>query len=436
MFKLKIDQLFPHPDNPRKDLGDLTELAESIKVRGIMQNLTVVPRDEDYNEFTVIIGHRRLAAAKLAGLIEVPCSIVELDVREQLATMLLENMQRSDLTIYEQAQGFQMMLDLGSDVSEIAKETGLSKTTIKNRTKLLAFDRDSLKAAEERGGTLSDYLEVLKISDEGVRNEVLAKVGTNNFDWELKRAIREEDEAKILNKMVEIVSGFAKLLPEDFNGNDYSFITTYNPSYQKADGIKIPEDEQDYFYSIMYGLLKIYIKDSEATKAEEDGENEVNERQRLINENKAELESIENLSRSAVIDFIRNSTEHKLEKHSKLIIDALIKAVLDSRNVNPKRIFEVLDIEYPEDKRSWEFEYTDFEVMADKPLQLTLAILYSMFVKELTTTIEWDGQFDKNEYLNFFYGFIEKLGYKLASEEIELLDGSHRLYNKVQDEEE
>lgn len=436
MFKLKIDQLFPHPDNPRKDLGDLTELAESIKVRGIMQNLTVVPRDEDYNEFTVIIGHRRLAAAKLAGLIEVPCSIVELDVREQLATMLLENMQRSDLTIYEQAQGFQMMLDLGSDVSEIAKETGLSKTTIKNRTKLLAFDRDSLKAAEERGGTLSDYLEVLKISDEGVRNEVLAKVGTNNFDWELKRAIREEDEAKILNKMVEIVSGFAKLLPEDFNGNDYSFITTYNPSYQKADGIKIPEDEQDYFYSIMYGLLKIYIKDSEATKAEEDGENEVNERQRLINENKAELESIENLSRSAVIDFIRNSTEHKLEKHSKLIIDALIKAVLDSRNVNPKRIFEVLDIDYPEDKRSWEFEYTDFEVMADKPLQLTLAILYSMFVKELTTTIEWDGQFDKNEYLNFFYGFIEKLGYKLASEEIELLDGSHRLYNKVQDEEE
>ena len=433
MFKLKIDQLFPHPDNPRKDLGDLTELAESIKVRGIMQNLTVVPRDEDYNEFTVIIGHRRLAAAKLAGLIEVPCSIVELDVREQLATMLLENMQRSDLTIYEQAQGFQMMLDLGSDVSEIAKETGLSKTTIKNRTKLLAFDRDSLKAAEERGGTLTDYLEVLKISDEQVRDKVLSKVGTNDFDWSLKRAIQEEQKAKILDKMIEIVSGFAKLLPEDFNGNDYSFITTYNPSYQKADGIKIPEDEQDYFYAIKYGWLNIYVKDSEV---EEEEEYRINERQRLIDNNKAELESIEKLSRSAVVDFIRDSTEHKLEKHSKLIMDALIKAVLDSRNVNPKRIFEVLDIEYPEDKRSWEFECSNFEVMADKPLQLTLAILYSMFVKELTSTIEWDGQFDKNEYLNFFYGFIEKLGYKLASEEIELLDGSHRLYNKVQDEEE
>ena len=72
MTQLPVDKLFPHPDNPRKDLGDLTELADSIKANGIFQNLTVVPADDSYETFTVVIGHRRLAAAKLAGLSEVP----------------------------------------------------------------------------------------------------------------------------------------------------------------------------------------------------------------------------------------------------------------------------------------------------------------------------------------------------------------------------
>lgn len=65
MVYLPVSKLFPHPDNPRKDNGDLTELAESIKANGVLQNLTVVPKED--GSYTVIIGHRRLAAAKLAG---------------------------------------------------------------------------------------------------------------------------------------------------------------------------------------------------------------------------------------------------------------------------------------------------------------------------------------------------------------------------------
>lgn len=136
-------RLHPHPDNPRKELGDLTELAASIKENGIFQNLTVIPghylNSREYiakcvdeggdaaaaaaawtpkavwssEDYTIIIGHRRAAAAQQAGLFEVPCVVVEMDEREQLQTMMIENMQRSDLTTYEQAQGFQLMLDLG-----------------------------------------------------------------------------------------------------------------------------------------------------------------------------------------------------------------------------------------------------------------------------------------------------------------------------------
>ena len=142
---IKIENLHSHPNNPRKDLGDLAELANSIKVNGVMQNLTVTPMVVEetgqimQSEYKVVIGHRRKAAAKLAGLVELPCMVVVMDERQQLATMMLENIQRSDLTVYEQAQGFQMMLDLGETVESISLDTGFSATTIRRRTKLLVL---------------------------------------------------------------------------------------------------------------------------------------------------------------------------------------------------------------------------------------------------------------------------------------------------------
>ena len=124
---LPIRDLHPHPDNPRKDVGDVTELSESIKVNGVLQNLTVVPGHwmtrEEWAEisarykvnpteedrvlmnnkwlntgYTVIIGHRRLAASKQAGLTEMPCVIVEMTHKEQVSTMLTENMSSPDRT--------------------------------------------------------------------------------------------------------------------------------------------------------------------------------------------------------------------------------------------------------------------------------------------------------------------------------------------------
>ena len=126
-----------HPDNPRKDLGDLTELSESIKKKGIMQNLTVVPGHWDENRahheegYTLIIGHRRFAAGKMAGVTMYPCRIVQdMSYKDQVGTMLEENMQRIDLTVLEQAEGFQMMLNLGDTEEQIAEKTGFSRTTV------------------------------------------------------------------------------------------------------------------------------------------------------------------------------------------------------------------------------------------------------------------------------------------------------------------
>lgn len=179
---IPTDKLHPHPDNPRKVIGDVSELAESIKANGILQNLTVVPNDDNWDDFTVIIGHRRLAAAKQAGLTELPCAIVEMTEKEQLSTMLTENMQRSDLTVYEEAKGCQLLLDLGDTVAEVAEKTGFSESKIRRRVKLCELDEESFKESQLRQPTLADYERLNQIKNIEVRNELLKSIGTNNFD--------------------------------------------------------------------------------------------------------------------------------------------------------------------------------------------------------------------------------------------------------------
>ena len=89
---LPVSELYPHPENPRKDLGDLSELAASIKENGILQNLTVVKGHGGKEDgYTVIIGHRRRAAAIEAGLETVPCIIVELTEKEQIQRIVFQS---------------------------------------------------------------------------------------------------------------------------------------------------------------------------------------------------------------------------------------------------------------------------------------------------------------------------------------------------------
>ena len=151
---IPIEKLHPHPDNPRKELGDLTELADSIRAKGVFQNLTVVPFEDDYR---IIIGHRRRAASELAGLTHLPCVIVDMTPKEQVETMLLENMQREDLTPYEQAQGFQMMIDMGDTVEEIVQKTGFSKKTVKRRLKMAELDQSVLREVSARQISMEDF---------------------------------------------------------------------------------------------------------------------------------------------------------------------------------------------------------------------------------------------------------------------------------------
>ena len=117
----------PHPDNPRKNIGDVTDLAASIKTNGLLTPLSVVPNGERYR---VIAGHRRLAACKQAGIRAVPCFVLQLGPLQQLEAMVTENCQREQLTVLEEADAIQGMLDLGATTASVAHRLEAATTCV------------------------------------------------------------------------------------------------------------------------------------------------------------------------------------------------------------------------------------------------------------------------------------------------------------------
>lgn len=206
-----------HPDNPRKDLGDLTELSESIKKKGIMQNLTVIPgywdekRTHHEEGYTLIIGHRRFAAGKMAGVTMYPCRIVEdMSYKDQVGTMLEENMQRIDLTVLEQAEGFQMMLNLGDTEEQIAEKTGFSRTTVRRRLEIAKLDRDLVKEKTDEDGVyqlnLKDLAELSRIEDVETRNRILKDAAdSRQIKWKVEAEIKNKEREKNKKIIVELL---------------------------------------------------------------------------------------------------------------------------------------------------------------------------------------------------------------------------------------
>ena len=201
------DKLRPHPKNPRKDLGDLSELTESIRTNGIMQNLTAVPDPENEDGYLIIIGHRRFAAGKAAGLEEFPVTVREIDEATQVKLMLCENIQRSDLTVVEQAAGFQMMMDFRITVEELSQETGFAPSTIYHRLNIAKLDQETLTKKMEQL-TLKDLIELEKIEDVKKRNELLKQSGSGeDLRRNAKWAYKTQEQKKIADKIRKMLKG-------------------------------------------------------------------------------------------------------------------------------------------------------------------------------------------------------------------------------------
>jgi len=153
---LPVDVLVPSPFQPRQDMNPerLSELADSIRSRGVLQPLLVRPDPEKLGHYQIIAGERRWRASQLAGLHSVPVHIRELDDTDAMAAALVENLQRADLNPIEEAEGLQRLVtDYTLTQEELAGAVGKSRPHITNTMRLLNLPPEV--RAYVRSGTLT-----------------------------------------------------------------------------------------------------------------------------------------------------------------------------------------------------------------------------------------------------------------------------------------
>jgi ParB family chromosome partitioning protein len=218
VHSLPVADIRPHPHNPRQALGDLTELADSIRSQGVLQPITVVPDPDNAIGYVCLLGHRRHAASELAGQNLIPAIVrTDLSASAQLVAMGVENIQRSDLTPVEEATWLQGLLDLGEvKRSQLSKVTGMSKTTVSSRLKL-AHLPDAAKAKVHEGqATLEDALQLADADlPADVVEDLTGKLGTPAFRWEMEQAQRAAKAAKDRAKVRERLEGVGVVWSED-----------------------------------------------------------------------------------------------------------------------------------------------------------------------------------------------------------------------------
>ncbi len=431
---ISIDLIRPHKDNPRKELGDLTELAASIERSGIMQNLTVVPEKDGY---TVIIGHRRLAAARLAKLTHVPCVVATgMSYKEQIATMLLENMQRSDLTKYEEAEGIQMMLDLGDTEAQVSEKIGFSPSTVQRRLKLLSLDKEKFQKAEERGGRLEDYIKVSDIVNEKERNKVLETVGTNNFNWKLREAM----EKQALDATMPKVKAEMKKIGAKKDDNIYSYYGAYEEvAAVSADKYKDgfftgkAKEEKEYFWNVRGNMYKLYIKKPKQ-KTEKPKKSPKDIKVEVRNAALKEVTEKAYLMRRTFVSEFSSGKKH--EDVLNLWMRDFIESELTGNRIyghNFELLCEKLGEDYKKNQYSVEEEALK-AYQSQEPGNALLVMLHAVsndnscngyYIPGWGTSLP---TYKKNEKLDFVYEKLEMLGYELSNEEKDLRDGTHELF--------
>lgn len=183
---LLIDLIDPHPRNIRHNAAADEEMVESIRAKGLYQPLVVRPIED--GRYQLVAGHRRLDGLKRAGFTHAPAAI-RLDLGEevdQVAAMLVENGRRADLTPIEEAEGFDLLAELGWTVDQIAAASGQSKATVSSRRKLVRLPEQAKAAVGQGQVTLDDALRLAKLpTPEQTKLEKL--LGRSDFHYEITR---------------------------------------------------------------------------------------------------------------------------------------------------------------------------------------------------------------------------------------------------------
>ena len=444
VVNMPIECLVPHPGNPRKDLGNLEELTASIKENGIYQNLTVIPVNEAVSgeepKYMVVIGHRRLEAAKRAGLMEVPCAIVRgLTETQQLQIMLLENMQRNDLTFYEQAQGFQQLLDFGMDIEEISQQSGFSKRTIRRRLEIAKLDQDKLKKiSSNRQLNLKDFDALARIENIEARNEAMEKIGTNDFALAVSRAVDKEAlDAAMPVFLADMERLGIKKFPDNANkySSKYRRIGTIDLYRYEETKKLLPKKTAGVYYEAGYPRnVEFYVKETKKAKIQEKSAKEI-EKEKCIKEAWAKMDAMAATHYELRKAFIENF-EVGIRQREAMLMGAYSVAVLKSiayiRSNDISKIAGIDDMVFDSqrDEKAIKLALNGYS-----DIQQCLDVIYKLFGdsgKEVYSNNYHDvhPKYKINPKLEVLYHWLGTLGYKMSSEEKLLATGQHEVFKQ------
>ncbi len=192
---LPIEKVRPNPDQPRKTLGDIRELAESIREKGVLEPLLVryIAREDVYY---IISGERRYHASREAGLHELPCIEKSADDAETLEIALIENLQRKDLTPFEEADGLARLADQFEYThEEIARKIGKSRTSVTELLSLRIIPDAVRRECLEAGVTSKSLLlQVARQPTPSKMQDLVQRIAQGKLTRDQARRARQQEQ--------------------------------------------------------------------------------------------------------------------------------------------------------------------------------------------------------------------------------------------------
>jgi ParB family transcriptional regulator, chromosome partitioning protein len=190
---IALEQIDPNPLQPRVEIGDLTELTSSIAERGVLEPLLVKP-SEVPGRWMIIAGERRWRAARAAGLREVPCIEMDVDERTVAEIALIENLQRKDLTPWEEADGLLALCErFGYTHEDVAKRVGKSRSTVTEALSIAALPQEIREECRRADiNTKSTLLQIVRQPDTPSMRKLLKEVAEKGLTRDAARAARRQ----------------------------------------------------------------------------------------------------------------------------------------------------------------------------------------------------------------------------------------------------
>ena len=245
--------IYPNPNQPRRsfDQEELVNLAISIRMNGILQPITV---RETQNGYEVVSGERRLRASRLAGMLSVPCIVIDVNSFKSAVYALIENLQRQNLGYFEEAAAIErLMKDFGLSQEEAAKQLGKAPSTVSNKLRLLSLQSEARNLLCEHGLSERHARALLRLPEDKilpVLNKVIErKLNVTQTEAYIEEILSEKQGNRTTKTMFSDVKIFLKTINHA--------VDTMKKAGIKAD-IKKEEQEESYVYHIKIPKKEMY----------------------------------------------------------------------------------------------------------------------------------------------------------------------------------